>query len=172
MALTTTAPTSSATGTSGYSAADKGWGDFFSSILPGAASAAASAVGIDPRVAGQTVSQVMSIFGIGKAFTPQVAKDQAVAQLKQIVTPHLDDPAFTKALGMWMQAAIQPIQAHKEGKEYTPDLSKSWLSDAWDTVSGAAGDVADTVSSAVSGVDWGKVGQVGMQALPFVLSVL
>ncbi|RMB60235.1 hypothetical protein [Tessaracoccus antarcticus] len=152
MALTATTPTS---------AEDKGWMDFFSSIIPSVASTVASTVGIDPRVAGQTVSQVMSIFGIGKAFTTQVAKDQAVAQLKEIVTPHLDDPAFTKALGMWLQAAIQPIQAHKEGKEYSPDLSKSWLSDAWDTVT-------DTVAD----VDWGQVAQIGMRTLPLVLAVL
>lgn len=152
MALTATTPTS---------AADKGWMDFLGDILPGAASAGASFLGIDPRVAGQTVSQVMSIFGIGKAFTTQVAKDQAGAQLREIVAPHLEDEAFKKALGLWLQTAIQPIQAHKEGKDYTPDLSKSWFSDAWDTVT-------DTVSD----VDWGKVTQVGMQALPFVLAVL
>jgi hypothetical protein len=168
MALTTTAPTSSATGATSYSASDKGWGDFLSSILPGAA----SAVGIDPRVAGQTVSQVMSIFGIGKAFTPQVQRDQAVAQLKEIVTPHLQDPAFAKALGTWMAAAVEPIQAHKEGKEYTPDLSKSWLSDAWDSVSDAASSVASTVSDVASGVNWGQVAQVGMQALPYVIAAL
>jgi hypothetical protein len=172
MALTTTAPTSSATGATSYSASDKGWGDFLSSIFPGAASAAASAVGIDPRVAGQTVSQVMSIFGIGKAFTPQVARDQAVAQLKEIVTPHLQDPAFAKALGTWMAAAVEPIQAHKEGKEYTPDLSKSWFSDAWDTVSDAASSVASTVSDVASNVNWGQVAQVGMQALPYVIAAL
>ena len=148
---------------SATSAGDKGWGDFLRVIIPGAASAAASAVGIDPRVAGQTLSQVMGMFGLGKDFVTQVAKDQAVSQLKEVISPHMGDPAFTKALGLWLQAAVEPIQAQKEGKAYQPsvDLTKSWLLDAWDSVS----DVA-------SSVDWGKVTQVGMQALPYLVAVL
>ncbi|WP_369138155.1 hypothetical protein [Modestobacter versicolor] len=144
--------------------ADKDFFDFLGGILPDVARHAAPTLGIDPRIAGQTVSQVMSIFGIGgpgKAFAPAVPKEQAVAQLKEVVGPHLADPAFAKALGLWMQAAVQPVQAQQQGKAYQPDLSKSWLSDAW-----------DTVSDAVSGVDWGEVAQVGMRALPLVLAAL
>ncbi|MCA0296924.1 MAG: hypothetical protein LCH96_16760 [Actinobacteria bacterium] len=159
MPLTQTASASSAT--------DKGFFDFLGSVLPSAAGAAASAFGLDPRVAGQTVSQVMGMFGLGKDFVPAVAKDQALAELKGIVGPHLADPTFNKALGLWMQAAVEPIQASKEGKAYQPsvDLSKSWFSDAWDTVS-------STVSDVASSVDWGKVTQVGMQALPYVIAAL
>jgi hypothetical protein len=54
------------------------------------------------------------------------------------------------------------VQAHKEGKAYQPsvDLTKNWFTDA-------VGSIGDAVSS----VNWGQVAQVGMQALPFVLSL-
>jgi hypothetical protein len=128
------------------------------------ASTAAQSFGIDPRVVGQTVSQVLSVFGIGgrgKAFTAALPKEQAVSQLQQVVAPYLSDPTFVKALNAWLKAAIEPVQAHKEGKAFQPDLSKSWLSDAWDTVSDAA-----------SSVDWSKVGQIGLQALPYVIAAM
>jgi hypothetical protein len=139
--------------------------DFLGGILPGAAQAVAGEIGIDPRVAGQTVSQVLSIFGIGgpgKAFTAAVPREQALSQVQQVVTPYLSDPAFLTALQRWMQAALEPVQAHKEGKAYQPsiDLSKSWFTDAIGTL----GDV-------VSSVDWRQVAQVGMQILPAALAL-
>ena len=144
----------------------KDFGDFLSGVIPDVATTVAPSLGIDPRVAGQTVSQVLSIFGIGgpgKAFTPALPKDQAVSQLQQMVTPYLSDPAFSTALGKWLQAAIEPVQAQKEGKAFQPsvDLSKDWFSDA-----------ISSVGHAVSSVHWGQVAQVGMQALPFVLAVV
>jgi hypothetical protein len=60
-----------------------------------------------------------------------------------------------KALNAWLKAAIEPVQAQKEGKAFQPDLSKSWLSDAWDTVSDAA-----------SSVDWGQVTKIGCKPCP------
>lgn len=164
MSLTTTKTTTTGGGSSLQpDQLEKGWLDFLGDVLPAATGFAAQAVGIDPRVAGQTVSQVMHIFGVGKDFSPTVAKDEALAQLQQVVGPHLADPGFAKALGAWMQAAIEPVQAQKEGKAYQPsvDLSKSWFDDA-------IGSIGDAVSS----VNWGQVAQVGMQALPLVLSVL
>lgn len=169
MSLTTNAVAGSATEPSapvvddkGFD--DKGFGDFLSSILPTVASTFAPGVGIDPRVAGQTVGQVMQLFGIGgpgKAFAPAVPKEQASAQLRDIITPHLADPAFRQALEAWLKAAVEPVQAHKEGKAYQPgDLDKSWFSDA-----------IDSIGDAVSTVNWGQVAQVGMQALPFVLAL-
>jgi hypothetical protein len=164
MTMNSPAATATATGT----ASDKDFFDFLGGVLPNVAQHVAPTFGIDPRVAGQTVSQVMSMFGIGgpgKAFAPAVPRDQAVAQLKEVVAPHLADPAFAKALGLWMQAAVQPVQAQQQGKAYQPDLDKSWLSDAFDSVTGAIDDV-------VSGVDWGQVAQVGMRALPYVIAAL
>ncbi len=150
----------------------KDWLDFLGGILPDAAKIAAPSVGIDPRVAGQTVSQILSIFGLGggKAFTTTIPADQAVTQLQQLVAPHISDPVFAKALGKWMEAALEPVVAQKEGKAYQPsvDLSKSWFSDATKWVSGAVSDVGHAVSS----VPWQQVAQVGMQALPIVLSLL
>jgi hypothetical protein len=166
VSLTTTSPVSAGTTAAGYGAGQKGFLDFLGDVLPGVAGPVAQEFGIDPRIAGQTVSQVLSIFGIGgpgKAFTAAVPKEQALSQLQQVVTPHLSDPAFTKALGHWMQAAIEPVQAHKEGKAYQPsvDLSKSWFSDA-----------IDWVGEQASNVDWRQVAQVGMEALPYVLAAI
>jgi hypothetical protein len=165
MTLTTNAPVTTGLSTT-TTADDKGFLDFLSGIVPTVAQTAASAIGIDPRVAGQTVSQVLGLFGIGgpdKAFTPAVPRDQSVAQLKQIVSPYLNDPAFSTALQKWVQAAVEPVQAHKDGKAYTPsvDLSKSWFDDA-----------ISSIGDAVSSVNWGQVAQVGMQALPFVMAAL
>ena len=165
MTLTTNIPVSAGTSATGSDGGEKGLFDFLGGIIPGLAEAAAPSVGIDPRVAGQTVSQVLSIFGIGgpgKAFTPALPKNQAVSQLQQMLTPYLNDPAFKTALGSWMQAALEPVQAQKEGKAFQPsvDMSKDWFSDA-----------ISSIGHAVSGVNWGQVAQVGMQALPFVLSL-
>jgi hypothetical protein len=153
-------------GAGGAAAGQKDFMDFLGGILPDLAGTFAPTFGIDPRVAGQTVSQVLSIFGIGgpgKAYTATLPKSQAVSQLQQVVSPHLSDPAFVTALGAWMQAAVEPVQAHKEGKAYQPsvDLEKDWFSD-----------ITDSIGDAVSSVNWGQVAQVGMQALPFVLSIL
>jgi hypothetical protein len=166
VSVTTTSPVSAGTSTTGSDGGQKDFSDFLSSFLPVAAQTAAPSLGLDPRVAGQTVSQVLSIFGIGgpgKAFTPGIPKQQAVSQLQQVVAPYLGDPAFKAALGKWMEAAVEPVQAQKEGKAYQPsvDLSKSWFSDA-----------IDSVGHAVSSVDWGKVAQVGMQALPYVVAAV
>jgi len=172
VSLTTTAPAGSSVSAS--TNGQKGFLDFLGGVIPdlaeGAAQAVAPSLGIDPRVAGQTVSQVLSIFGVGgggKAFTPAVAKEQSVGQLQQLIGPSLGDPAFAAALQQWMRAAIEPVQAHKEGKAYQPsvDLSKSWFSDAIDAVGDAVGD-------AVSNVNWQQVGQLGMQALPYAMALL
>jgi hypothetical protein len=160
---TSTSAESAGAGTAG-SAYEKGWGDLFSDIIPDIVGPVARGLGVDPRVAGQAASQVMSIFGIGgagKAFTASVPKADAVAQLQQIVAPCLANPAETKALNAWLKAAVEPVQAYQGGKAFQPNYSKSWLSDAWDSV-------ADTVSD----VDWGKVGQIGLQALPYVIAAL
>jgi hypothetical protein len=165
----TSAPTSTATSTD---TADKDWTDWLSSLLPTVASTVAPSVGIDPRVAGQTVSQILSIFGLGggKAFKTSVPQDQAVSQLQQLVAPHISDPVFAKALGKWLEAALEPIQAQKDGKDYTPstDLAKNWFTDATSWVSHAVQDVGHVVSQ----VPWQQVAQVGMQALPIVMSLL
>lgn len=165
MTATTTSPVSAGTSATGSGGGQKGFFDFLGGIIPGIAEAAAPSVGIDPRVAGQTVSQVLSIFGIGgpgKAFTPGLPKEQAVSQLQQVVTPFLSDQGFSTALESWLQAAMEPVQAHKEGKDYQPsvDLTKSWFDDA-----------ISSIGDAVSSVNWGQVAQVGMQALPLVLSL-
>jgi hypothetical protein len=145
----------------------KGIFDFLGGIVPGLAQAAAPSIGIDPRVAGQAMSQVLNIFGIGgpgKAFSPALPKAQALGQLQQVLTPYLNDPTVNnQALQKWLQAAIEPVLAHKQGKAYQPsvDWSKSWLSDAWDTVS-------DTVST----VDWGQVAQIGTEVLPYAVALL
>jgi hypothetical protein len=162
--MTTTSPVSAGTSAAGSGGGQKGFLDFLGGILPGVAQTVAPSLGLDPRVAGQTVSQVLSIFGIGgpgKAFTPALPKEQAVSQLQQVVTPYLSDPAFSTALQKWIQAAIEPVQAHKDGKAYQPsvDLSKSWFDDAISSI----GDV-------VSSVDWRQVAQVGMQILPDVIA--
>jgi hypothetical protein len=148
----------------------KGFLDFLGGVLPDLASTVATTVapsiGIDPRVAGQTVSQVLSVFGIGgpdKAYTPTIPRQESLAQLQQVVGPHLKDPGFATALQHWMRAAIEPVQAHKEGKAYQPsiDLSKGWFDDA-----------ISSIGDAVSSVDWGQVAQVGMQALPYVMAAV
>jgi hypothetical protein len=162
---TTTSPVSAGTSATGSAGGQKGFFDFLGGIIPDIVQTVAPSLGIDPRVAGQTVSQVMSIFGIGgpgKAFSPALPKDQAVSQLQQMVTPFLSDPGFSTALERWLQAALEPVQAHKEGKAYQPsvDLTKSWFDDA-----------ISSIGDAVSHVNWGQVAQVGMQALPFVLSL-
>lgn len=161
----TTVPANSSSSVAGEGH-EKGFLDFLGGIIPGVAQAAAPVLGIDPRVAGQTVSQVLSVFGIGgggKAFLPAIPKEQALSQLEQAVTPYLSDQAFTTALGSWLQAAIEPLQATKEGKAYQPsvDLSKSWLSS-----------IADSIGDVVSSVNWDKVGQVGMQLLPLATAIL
>jgi len=166
VSVTTTGPASSGSSATSSGASQKDFFDFLGGILPTVAQTVAPGFGIDPRIAGQTVSQVLSIFGIGgpgKAFVATIPKEQAVSQLQQVVSPHLSDPAFATALKQWLQAAVEPVQAHKAGKAYQPsvDLSKNWFTDA-----------IDSIGSAVSSVDWGQVAQVGMQALPFVLSIL
>jgi hypothetical protein len=143
----------------------KGWEDLLGDILPDVAGTVAQNFGIDPRIAGQTVSSVLSIFGIGgggKAFTSTLPKDQAVSQMKQLVAPYLGDPAFVKALNAWLKAAIEPVQAHKEGKAYQPsvDLTKNWFTDA-----------AGWVGEQASHVNWGKVAQTGMDLLPLAVSL-
>jgi hypothetical protein len=155
-------PQSAGTSATGSGGPQKDWEDFLSGLLPGVAQAAAPILGIDPRVAGQTVSQVMSIFGIGgagKAFTAAIPKEQALSQLQQVVTPYLSTPGFSTALTAWLQAAIEPVQAQQQGKAFQPDLAKSWFSDA-----------IDSIGSAVSHVPWQQVAQIGMQALPLVLA--
>lgn len=164
--VTTTSPVSTGTSATGSGGDPKGFGDFLSSIIPDLAGAVAPSLGLDPRVAGQTVSQVMSIFGIGgagKAFSPAIPKEQAISQLQQQVTPYLSDPAFSTALAKWLQAAIEPVQAHKEGKAYQPsvDLSKNWFTDA-----------VSSVGHAIESVPWGQVAQVGMQVLPYVAAAV
>lgn len=162
MTQTTTSPVSAGTSTTGSDGDPKDWESFLSGLLPGVAQAAAPSLGIDPRIAGQTVSQVLSIFGIGgqgKAFTPALPKEQALSQLQQVVTPHLSTPGFSTALTAWLQAAMEPVQAQQQGKAFQPDLTKSWLTDAISSI----GDV-------VSHVPWQQVEQIGMQALPLVLA--
>jgi hypothetical protein len=168
VSVTTTSQASAGTSAAGPGVNQKGWGDLFGDIIPDIVGPIAQGFGIDPRVAGQAASQVMSIFGIGgagKAFTAAVPKEQAVSQLQQIVAPCLGNPTEVKALNAWLKAAIEPVQAHQGGKAFQPDFSKSWLSDAWDTVT-------DTVSDVASSVDWGKVGQIGLQALPYVIAAI
>ena len=166
MTLTANTPVNEETSAGGAGAGEKGFFDILGEIVPSLTRAAAPSLGLDPRVAGQTVSQVLRMFGIGgpgKAFTAAIPKDQAASQVRQIVTPHVSDPAFSAALGTWMKAALEPVQAHKEGKDYQPsvDLSKNWFSDA-----------IDSIGHAAASVDWGKVAQVGMQALPYVLAAV
>ena len=168
MTMTTTSPVSAGTSATGSGGDQKDWEDFLGGLAPGLAQTVAPSLGIDPRVAGQTVSQVLSIFGIGgpgKAFTPALPKDQALSQLQQVVTPYLSDPGFSTALTRWLQAAMEPVQAQKEGKAFQPsvDLSKNWFTDA-------VSSVGDAVSDAVSSVNWGQVTQVGMQVLPRVMA--
>jgi len=163
--VTTTSPASAGTSATGSGGSQKDWTDWLAQLGSSLAGTAATELGIDPRIAGQTVSQVLSIFGIGgpgKAFTPALPKDQAVSQLQQVVAPHLSDPGFSPALLAWLQAALEPVQAHKQGKAFQPsvDMSKDWFSDA-----------INSIGHAVSSVNWGQVAQVGMQALPFVLSL-
>lgn len=168
MSGTTTSTGGAGASTAGSVSYEKGWGDLFADIVPSIAGPIAQGFGIDPRVAGQAASQIMSIFGIGgsgKAFTAAVPKGQAVSQLQQIVAPVLGNPAETKALNEWLKAALEPVQAYQGGKAFQPDFSKSWLSDAWDSVTDTVGDLA-------SSVDWGKVGQIGLQALPYVIAAL
>lgn len=165
VSVTTTSPASTGTSAAGAAAgAPKDFGDFLGSILPGLAGAVAPDLGIDPRVAGQTVSQILSIFGIGgpgKAFTPTLQKQQAISQIQQVVTPHLSDPAFVTGLQHWMLAALEPVQAQQGGKAYQPsvDLTKNWFSDA-----------INTIGNVASSIPWGQVAQVGMQILPMVLA--
>jgi hypothetical protein len=164
VSVTTTSPASAGTSTTGSGGDQKDWTDFLAQLAPGLAQTVAPELGIDPRIAGQTVSQVLSIFGIGgpgKAFTPAIPKDQALSQLQQVVTPHLSDPGFSPALVKWLQAALEPVQAQKQGKAFQPsvDMSKDWFSDA-----------INSIGHAVSSVNWGQVAQVGMQILPQVLA--
>lgn len=174
VSLTTTAPAGTSSSVSVSTVDQKGFFDFLDGVIPDVASTVAETVapslGIDPRVAGQTVSQVLSLFGVGgggKAFTPTIPRQQTVDQLQQQLTPYLDDKAFSAALQHWMRAAIEPVQAHKDGKAYQPsvDLSKSWFSDAISSI-------GDTIGDAVSNVNWGQVAQVGMQALPYAMALV
>jgi hypothetical protein len=166
VSMTTTSAVSAGASATGSGGGDKDFFDLLGGILPDVATTVAPSLGIDPRVAGQTVSQVLSIFGIGgpgKAFTATVPKEQAVTQLKQVVSPYLSDPAFKTALAKWIQLAVEPVQAQKEGKAYQPsvDLSKGWFDDA-----------VDWVGDQVSNINWNQVAQVGMQALPYVAALL
>lgn len=164
MSLTTT-DSRTATSSSSPAIAAKDWDDFLGQILPGAVQAVAPSLGIDPRVAGQAVGQILGLFGIGgaKGFAPAIPQAQAKAQLQQILTPYFGDETFRAALQKWLQAAVEPVQAQKQGKAYTPtvDLSKDWFTSA-----------LSSIGNAVSSVDWGKVAQVGMQALPYVIAAL
>jgi hypothetical protein len=162
----TTAPATSGSATSAPAGTEKDFFDFLGGVLPGVAGQAAQQFGLDPRVAGQAVSSLLNVFGIGgsgKAFTPAISKEMAVQQVQPILQPYLGDPAFRTALGAWLGAAVEPVQAQKSGKAYQPsvDLSKSWFSD-----------IVDTVGDAVSHVDWGQVAQVGMRALPYITAAL
>jgi hypothetical protein len=166
MTTTTTRPVTAGPSAPGSDGSQKDFFDFLGGILPDAAQAAAPSLGIDPRVAGQTVSQVLSIFGIGgpgKAFTATIPKEQAVSQLQQLLTPYLSDPASRALLGRWMQAALEPVQAQKEGKDYRPsvDWSKSWLDDAFDTI----GDVITSDSAQT-------LFRAAMDALPYAVALL
>jgi hypothetical protein len=176
--LTMTNQVSAETGGAGSGDGQKDFTDFLSGIIPDAAQAVAPSLGLDPRVAGQTVSQILNIFGIGgpgKAFTPALPKDQALSQLQQVVTPSLSDPVLSAMLERWMQAALEPVQAQKEGKAYQPsvDLNKSWFGDAIDWVGHKLGDAAGDAASAI---DWSKItseaAQIGMQALPSAMTLL
>jgi hypothetical protein len=171
----TTAPPATAPA-AGY---EKGWTDLFGSLVPSLVRPIAESVGIDPRVAGQAASQVLSIFGIGgvgKDFTPAVPKQQIVTQLQEVVAPCLGNPAEVRALKAWLTTALEPVQAYQGGKAFQPDFEKSWLSDAWDSVTDTVGDavsaVGGAVSSAASSIDWDKVGQIGLRALPLVIAAL
>lgn len=163
MTMTMTPPVSAASSATGTAdGTDKDFTDFLGSILPGAAETVASDVGIDPRLAGQTVSQVLHLFGVGgpgKDFTPTVPQTQVRSQLQQLLSPYIVDQPFREALGVWLKAAIEPIQAQKTGKDYTPDLSKSWFSS-----------IVHTISDAAKKVDWGQVAKIGMQAVPYVIA--
>ena len=118
MSITTTNPVTAPSSETGSDGNQKDLLGFLNTILPGAAETVAPNLGIDihPGVIGQTVSQVLDIFGIGrgKAFTPAVTKEQAVSQLQQALTPYLSDPDFMQALAAWLRAAIEPVQAQKE----------------------------------------------------------
>lgn len=162
MSMTTNSPTTT-TGTAASTVDEKGWTDFLDDILPDVVKPVAESFGIDPRIAGQAMGQVLDIFGIGggKAYQPAVSQDQAKAQLKQLVAPHLGDQEFKKALSAWLKVATEPVAAQKAGKAYRPDLQKDWFSDAF-----------DWVGEQVSNVDWGEVGKVGLQALPYVMAAI
>jgi hypothetical protein len=161
VSLTTNSVLGAGTTTTASAGGDKDFWDMIGGVLPSVAQTVAGEVGIDPRVAGQTVSQVLSIFGIGgpgKAFQAAVPREQAVTQLKQIVGPHLSDPVFAAALQKWLQAAMEPVQAHQQGKAYQPsvELDKGWF---------------DSITDAFSSVPWNTVAKIGMQALPLMLSI-
>jgi len=166
MTSTATAPATSGSASAPAAGTQKDFFDFLGGLIPDVTTAAAQAVGLDPRVAGQAVSSLLNVFGIGgggKAFTPSISKEMAVQQVQPILQPYLGDPAFKTALSAWLSAAVEPVQAQKSGKAYQPsvDLSKSWFSD-----------IVDTVGDAVSSVNWGQVAQVGMQALPYITAAL
>ena len=163
--------------TTATSAADKGFGDWLDDIISTTVPTIASTFGIDPRIAGQTASTLLSVFGIGgpgKAFTPAIQKAQAKGQLQQLVGPQYDDPAFKAALGTWLQAALEPAKAQQSGKSYQPsvDMSKSWFSDALDSVGSALEGVVDDVGSAVGSINWDDVGKIGMRVLPYAMALL
>jgi len=166
MTSTMTAPAASGSATSAPAGSQKDFFDFLGGVIPDIAGQAAQSFGLDPRLAGQTVSQLLNVFGIGgggKAFSPSISKELAVQQVQPILQPYLGDPDFRKALSAWLAAAVEPVQAQKSGKAYQPsvDMSKSWFSD-----------IVDTVGDAVSHVDWGQVANVGMRALPYITAAL
>jgi hypothetical protein len=162
---TAAAPPSSSSSAAAATVSDKDLFDVLAGIAPAAAQAIAPEFGIDPRLAGQTVSQVLSIFGIGggKGFTPATSKTDAFAAMKEVLAPHVADPQFKTALNAWLKAAVEPARASKQGKDYVPtvDLSKDWFSDA-----------ISSVGNALSNVNWGQVAQVGMQVLPYALALI
>jgi len=164
MTTTMSSPVSPGTTATGTGGDQKGFLDFLGGIIPDVVGTVETGLGIDPGVAGQAMSQVLSIFGIGgpgKAFTPALPKDQIVSQLQQVVNPHLSDPDFMAALAAWLRAAIEPAKAYQAGKDYQPDPTKSWFSDA-----------VSSIGHALSSVNPVQVAQVGLQALPWVMSFL
>lgn len=164
MTTTMSSPVSPGTTATGTGGNQKGFLDFIGGILPDVAGTVATGFGIDPGIAGQAMSQVLNIFGIGgpgKAFTPALPKDQLVSQLQQVVNPHLSDPDFMAALTAWLRAAIEPAKAYQVGKDYQPDPTKNWF-----------GDAVSSIGHAFSSVDPAQVAKIGLQALPFVIPLL
>jgi hypothetical protein len=175
VSITMTKPVPAGTSTTGNGGGDKDFSDFLGGILSSGAETLAQEVGIDPRLAGQTVSQVLNIFGIGgagKAFAPTLPREQIMSQIQQILSPYISDPPTRTLLETWLKAAVEPIQAQKAGKAYQPDMSKSWLTDAVSSVGGAISDVASTVSDALSSSQGQQAVRAGLQVLPWLAAAL